>query len=354
MRKTNTNQKTNDNNLNYLNGGGFAVRPKSLLCTICGREFGTASLEIHQKTCIKKYQNDLINMDPGHRQQMPTTQQVLQKLNQEKQVRQQGGTKVGQKSQQVLYEQPQQVMALVGCRKCGRRFNPDRIRKHESVCIGPEPDIQKIKEQQQEQNKRAAKYLKPKKTGKWKQEHLEFQQAMREMRKVRQQEIAEGRGNPFGHQQYGQSYGVSNKQQPTKYGKGNQYQQNYNNQPQSRQYQQQKQPQYQQQQQQYSQKGYSQSVKATHKQPTYEQQQTKMVQKSPISQMPQKQYQQPTKSSYNDVGYGRPAYNAGGGASYQIAHSNVSTFSLFTQDGKPKNYDNYQQNNPYVKKNGLY
>ncbi|CAD8144403.1 unnamed protein product [Paramecium octaurelia] len=353
MRKTNTNQKTNDNNLNYLNGGGFAVRPKSLLCTICGREFGTASLEIHQKTCIKKYQNDLINMDPGHRQQMPTTQQVLQKLNQEKQVRQQGGTKVGQKSQQMLYEQPQQVMALVGCRKCGRRFNPDRIRKHESVCIGPEPDIQKIKEQQQEQNKRAAKYLRPKKTGKWKQEHLEFQQALREMRKVRQQEIAEGRGNPFGHQQYGQSYGMSNKQQPNKYGKANQYQQNYKNQPQSKQYQQQKQTQYQQQQQ-YSQKGYSQSVKTTHKQPTYEQQQTKMVQKSPISQMPQKQYQQPTKSSQNDVGYGRPAYNAGGGASYQIAHSNVSTFSLFTQDGKPKNYDNFQQNNPYAKKNGLY
>ncbi|CAD8059300.1 unnamed protein product [Paramecium sonneborni] len=346
MKKTN--QKTNDNNLNNLNGGGFGARPKTLLCTICGREFGTASLDIHQKTCIIKYQNDLMNMDPGHRKQMPTTQQVLQKLDQEKQYRQQGGTKVGQKSQQVLYEQPQQVMALVGCRKCGRRFNPDRIRKHESVCIGPEPDIQKIKEQQQEQNKRAAKYLKPKKTGKWKQEHLEFQQALREMRKVRQQEISEGRVNPFGHQQYGQSYGTQNKQIPTKYGKGNQYQQNYNNRPQQ---QQQKQSY---QQQQFNQKGYSQSVKTTHKQPNFEQQQTKMLQKSPISQITQKQqYQQPIKSSYNDVGYGRPAYN-GGGASYQIAHSNVSTFSLFTQDGQPKNYDNYQKNNPYAKKNGLY
>ncbi|CAD8047844.1 unnamed protein product [Paramecium primaurelia] len=349
MRKSNqkTNQKTNDNNLNYLNGGGFAIRPKSLLCTICGREFGTASLEIHQKTCIKKYQNDLMNMDPGHRQQMPTTQEILQKLDQEKQFRTQVGTKVGQKSQQVLYEQPQQVIALVGCRKCGRRFNPDRIRKHESVCIGPEPDIQKIKEQQQEQNKRAAKYLRPKQTGKWKQQHLEFQQALREMRKVRQQEIAEGRGNPFGHQQYGQSYGMSNKQQSAKYEKSN-YNQQYNNRPQSKQ-----QYQKQTQQQQLNLQGYSQSVKTTHKQPNFEQQQTKMIQKSPISQMPQKQYQQSTKSSYNDVGYGRPAYN-NGGASYQIAHSNVSTFSLFTQDGKPKNYDNYQKNNPYAKKNGLY
>ncbi|CAD8137093.1 unnamed protein product [Paramecium octaurelia] len=344
MRKTN--QKTNDNNLNYLNGGGFAARPKSLLCTICGREFGTASLEIHQKTCIKKYQNDLVNMDPGHRQQMPTTQQVLQKLDQEKQVRQQGVTKVGQKSQQVLYEQPQQVMALVGVNAAENVEEDLTLIESENMNQFAQ-DRNQISKKQKNNNRNKTKGLRNIQSQK-KQEHLEFQQALREMRKVRQQEIAEGRGNPFGHQQYGSSYGMSNKQQPAKSGKYNQYQQS-NNRPQSKQ-QYQKQSQ---QQQQFNLQGYSQSVKTTHKQPNFEQQQTKMIQKSPISQMPQKQYQQPTKSSYNDVGYGRPAYNTGG-ASYQIAHSNVSTFSLFTQDGKPKNYDNYQKNNPYAKKNGLY
>jgi predicted Zn-ribbon and HTH transcriptional regulator len=38
------------------------------------------------------------------------------------------------------------ILIIIKCRKCGRRFNPDRIRKHESVCIGPEPDVSKIKE----------------------------------------------------------------------------------------------------------------------------------------------------------------------------------------------------------------
>ena len=37
-------------------GGGPAMKPKALMCYICGREFGTASLEIHLKTCKKKFE----------------------------------------------------------------------------------------------------------------------------------------------------------------------------------------------------------------------------------------------------------------------------------------------------------
>lgn len=55
MKKNISNNNNKDNNVNYLNGGGFGARPKTLLCisifnkigTICGREFGTTSLEIH-------------------------------------------------------------------------------------------------------------------------------------------------------------------------------------------------------------------------------------------------------------------------------------------------------------------
>jgi len=31
------------------------VKPKALVCYICGREYGTRSLEIHIKTCAKKW-----------------------------------------------------------------------------------------------------------------------------------------------------------------------------------------------------------------------------------------------------------------------------------------------------------
>jgi len=33
-------------------------RPRQLMCYICGREFGTASLPIHLKSCKTKWEND--------------------------------------------------------------------------------------------------------------------------------------------------------------------------------------------------------------------------------------------------------------------------------------------------------
>ena len=33
-----------------------SLRPKALMCYICGREYGTASLDIHLKNCQKKWE----------------------------------------------------------------------------------------------------------------------------------------------------------------------------------------------------------------------------------------------------------------------------------------------------------
>lgn len=40
-----------------MKGGGFnfGSMPKTLTCYICGRGYGTRSLKIHLKTCIKKW-----------------------------------------------------------------------------------------------------------------------------------------------------------------------------------------------------------------------------------------------------------------------------------------------------------
>ena len=45
--------------LSYINNKSkIAQRPVALVCYICGREYGTRSLEIHIKTCEKKWENE--------------------------------------------------------------------------------------------------------------------------------------------------------------------------------------------------------------------------------------------------------------------------------------------------------
>lgn len=47
------------------------VRPKALMCYICGREFGTASLEIHLKTCKKKFELEQSKVPLRQRKPVP-------------------------------------------------------------------------------------------------------------------------------------------------------------------------------------------------------------------------------------------------------------------------------------------
>ena len=50
---------------------GAGLKPKSLVCYICGREFGTASLEIHLKTCKKKWEYEQDKKPPNERRPCP-------------------------------------------------------------------------------------------------------------------------------------------------------------------------------------------------------------------------------------------------------------------------------------------
>jgi hypothetical protein len=46
-------------------------RPRTLFCYICGREYGTASLPIHLKTCIKKFEMEEALKPPNLRRPVP-------------------------------------------------------------------------------------------------------------------------------------------------------------------------------------------------------------------------------------------------------------------------------------------
>lgn len=55
-----------------------------------------------------------------------------------------GGTKGGYNNK-LIEEEAQQMGNLVPCRNCGRKFNADRVGKHERVCQGERVEVKSKK-----------------------------------------------------------------------------------------------------------------------------------------------------------------------------------------------------------------
>ena len=49
----------------------FSKRPKSVVCYICGREYGTRSIQIHLKTCKKKWEIEQEDKPKKERKKCP-------------------------------------------------------------------------------------------------------------------------------------------------------------------------------------------------------------------------------------------------------------------------------------------
>ncbi|XP_077609123.1 zinc finger protein 474 isoform X1 [Crocuta crocuta] len=94
--------------------GGLPARPKTLTCYICGREFGTLSLPIHEPKCLEKWKVENDRLPRELRRPLPRKPQPLP---------------TGLSNQ----EGPSQAQ-LVPCANCGRTFAPDRLLVHQRSC----------------------------------------------------------------------------------------------------------------------------------------------------------------------------------------------------------------------------
>lgn len=63
-----------------MNFSPDVIKPKSLTCYICGREFGTRSLSIHLKTCIKKWELQEMSKPKKERRQLPAAPSNLSQV----------------------------------------------------------------------------------------------------------------------------------------------------------------------------------------------------------------------------------------------------------------------------------
>ncbi|KAI5752496.1 hypothetical protein M8J77_017491 [Diaphorina citri] len=103
-------------------------KPRTVICYLCGREFGKSSIGIHEPQCLKKWHIENDKLPPNLRRPEPTRPEVI---------RVPGTDKIDTEAMgEAAFKS--YVAQLVPCGKCGRKFFPDRVVVHENVCKGLE------------------------------------------------------------------------------------------------------------------------------------------------------------------------------------------------------------------------
>ncbi|KAM5299094.1 zinc finger protein 474-like [Ctenodactylus gundi] len=96
---------------------GIPAGPRTLICYICGREFGTLSLPIHEPKCLEKWKIENDRLPRGLRRPLPQKPQPLP---------------AGQSSQEGSGQ-----AQFVPYPNCSRTFAPDRHLVHQRSCKAP-------------------------------------------------------------------------------------------------------------------------------------------------------------------------------------------------------------------------
>ena len=110
-------------------------RPRGLICPLCGREYGTASLQIHMKSCRQKFELQQQDLPKNLRKSADKIIAAYEK-NQAMMNMQMGGS--GTYNFDKLNNQAFDTYnkeALVPCSNCGRTFLPDRLIVHQRSCL---------------------------------------------------------------------------------------------------------------------------------------------------------------------------------------------------------------------------
>uniref|UniRef100_T1IWS1 C2HC/C3H-type domain-containing protein n=1 Tax=Strigamia maritima TaxID=126957 RepID=T1IWS1_STRMM len=94
------------------------------ICYICGREFGSSSLSIHEPQCLKKWQNENNKLPKHLRRSEPKRPDIL--------------TADGAVDLAAVADAAWRTHLdlLIACELCGRKFFPERLEVHSRSCKG--------------------------------------------------------------------------------------------------------------------------------------------------------------------------------------------------------------------------
>ena len=123
--------------MSALSGGVQWNKPPGLICHICGREYGTASLTIHLPQCAKLWKDRQKLLPRKERRPVPKAPSGLSELSQLR-------FDVNDADGSIERFNKQQMdaftsKALVQCQHCGRRFLEEKLPVHQRSCTADKP-----------------------------------------------------------------------------------------------------------------------------------------------------------------------------------------------------------------------
>jgi hypothetical protein len=99
--------------------------PVYVICYICGRKYGTKSIDIHEPQCLEKWKFENSNLPKQLRRPIPIKPADVSFITGG------GGGDLDARNEAAYQASKQQ---LVECENCGRRFQPDRLFVHQRSC----------------------------------------------------------------------------------------------------------------------------------------------------------------------------------------------------------------------------
>ncbi|XP_072748466.1 uncharacterized protein Cactin [Anoplolepis gracilipes] len=116
---------------------------RTVTCYICGRDFGSSSIAIHEPQCLKKWHAENDKLSPARRRKEPIKPDVIYIRSIQSAMTTslfaedtRSGNMVVDQAATAEANWMTHLSQLVPCKRCGRTFNPDRVNIHENSCKG--------------------------------------------------------------------------------------------------------------------------------------------------------------------------------------------------------------------------
>ena len=120
-------------------------RPPTETCYLCGREYGRASIAIHQKQCERLWQQQESKKPAHERRALPPKPKTVDKADIVRANRARGGDGAvltpgdERDAKNAAAADHFNAHALAQCEHCSRTFLPERLAIHQKVCTAQHP-----------------------------------------------------------------------------------------------------------------------------------------------------------------------------------------------------------------------